>query len=209
MRLSTNRLDFTVNEQANKAAFLIRGKEAAASMDADFWRLILDDGFRTEIGVFSHAQTGRITQIPNGLRIEYDKLLSAYGDTYDVYFRVDVEVVDDLFRFTPYIENNEFGLRVNECFCPLADFTELCGPKAQDKLYWPEGLGTRIDDPWGFLKSLTKAYYQHNEQEIFHHIPYPRASMSWFGVESGDSFLYVARYDEKMRYCFLTLSISR
>jgi len=205
MRLTTKRLDFTVNEQANKAAFLIKGREDEASLDADFWRLILDDGFRTEIGVFSHAQTGRVSKTETGIRIEYDKLLSAYGDEYDIYFRVDVQVQDDLLYFSPYIENNEMGLRVNECFCPLADFKFLCGPKEQDRLYWPEGLGTRIDDPWRYMKSLTKAYYQHNEWEIFQHLPYPRASMSWFGVESGDNFLYVARYDEKMRYCFLTL----
>ena len=28
----------------------------------DFWRLVLDDGDRTEIPVFSHAQKGRVTR---------------------------------------------------------------------------------------------------------------------------------------------------
>lgn len=205
MRLSTKLLDFEINEQANKASFIIRGREEEASTNADFWRLILDDGFRTEIGVFSHAQTGRITQNELGLKVEYDKLLSAYGDEYDVRFSIQIEAKDDLFHFTPYIENNEYGLRVNECFCPLADFTNLYGEKSKDKLYMPEGLGTRIDDPWMFLKNMTKEYYRHNEEEVFYHLPYPRASMSWFGVESNGHFLYVARYDEKMRYCFLTM----
>lgn len=205
MLVRTNALSFEVNETATRAGFIVNGNVDTAEMQSDFWRLILDDGMKTEIPIFSHRQTGKAQLRDGVLVIEYENLVSEYGDTYAVDFTVTVEVENGLLKFTPYIENKTADVRVNECFCPLADFTQLCGEKEKDAIYMPHGLGKRVENPWSFLQGMTANYYAHNDTEIFWHLHYPRASMGWFGIESGNHFLYVARYDEKMRHCFLTV----
>jgi len=205
--LRTDFLDFGLNDDANQASFSVEGNNRT-SKNADFWRLILDDGFRTEIPVFSHMQKGKTTINKNVVEIVYPTLLSAYGDTYNISFCVTVETENGLLKFTPHIENNEEGVRVNECFCPLADFTKICGDeneKEKDVIYLPNGLGSRTENPWRVLQGLATNYYYHDENEVFWHLSYPRACMGWFGVQSGNRFLYIARYDEKLRYCFLTV----
>lgn len=204
MRITTELLSFEINGDGSRASFILSEKPEAAAQGSDFWRLILDDGLRTEIPVYAHKQHGRVYASGDALVAEYTSLVSEYGDTYPITFRVDIQAKDGLLHFTPSIENNAQGVRVNECFCPLADFNELCGDKAQDVIYMPDGLGTRAENPWAVLENMTGAYYAHDDKEVFWHLHYPRASMGWFGVESGSRFLYVARYDEKMRHCFLT-----
>lgn len=205
MNLQTKFLSFEINENGGNAGFIIRGKEDSAARGSDYFRLILDDGLRTEIPIMSHKQTGKAVMDGDKLVITYDKLVSEYGDTYDVKFTVTVEVEDGLFKFTPAVENNTKDVRINECFCPLADFNELYGEKKDDIIYFPNGLGTRVEDPWKFLKNMTSVWYQHDEYEVFWHYHYPRATMGWFGVESNGHFLYVARYDDKARHCFMTV----
>ena len=203
--LSTDNLSFEIGRGAEDAAFVVAGREKNASRNADFWRLILDDGQRTEIPVCSSMQKGRVMREGTALVIEYDRLVSEYGDLCPIGFRVRVEKEDGVLKFTSEIRNDSEDMRVNECFCPLADFRELCADKEFDALYWPEGLGTRYRNPWELLRSKTPFYYSHDERETFIQLHYPRASMGWYGVESGDKFLYVARYDPQFRHCFLTI----
>lgn len=47
--------------------------------------------------------------------------------------------------------------------------------------------------------------YLHNEYETSWRLHYPQCSMCWLGIESGDKFLYVARLNEQIRACFLTV----
>ena len=205
MRLTTKNLIFEIGANGGEAGFILSQKPEKAAKGADFWRLILDDGLRTEIPVRSSKQTGRVTETERGLSIAYDQLLSDYGDTYQVFFRVDIQAEGELLRFTPAVENRETAVRVNECFCPMAAFDELSGDKKEeDMLFAPDGPGTKIDNPWEFLRQTTGDYYHHDEYETYWNLKYPLASMSWFGVQSGSQFLYVARYDEKIRRCFLS-----
>lgn len=204
--LSTPNMTFEVNSDASFARFVVKGNEAASATDnGEFWRLILDDGMRTEIPVLSNAQKGRVKERGGTLVIEYDSLVSDYGDTYPIDFTVTVEVEDGLFKFTPSMTNRSSEARINECFCPMADFLSISGDKSEDVLYMPEGLGRRDPDPWKMMEAKAPAYYSHDENETFTNLVYPRASMSWFGIESGDRFLYIARYDPDMRQCFLSL----
>ena len=204
MILRTKNLSFEINENGSLASFILNDKPEAAAKGSDFWRLILDDGMRTEIPVISAMQSGVVSEIDGRIVIEYDGLVSEYGDKYDIYFRVTVESDGEVLKFTPYVENRQ-DARVNECFCPLADFTELYGEKKEDIIYMPNGLGTRVVDPWAFMESMTKNYYAHDDREVFWHQIYPRATMGWFGVESNGKFLYVGRHDELFRICFMTV----
>lgn len=195
-------LTFSVSPDGSQAQFLADG--VVPGEGSDFWRLILDDGMRTEIPVFSHEQIGTVTQGEDQLILDYPTLKTGYGDSVAVHFTVTVGLQDGLLSFTTRIENSA-DLRVNECFCPLADFTSLGGEKEKDKLYLPKGLGSCIKNPWRTLTGLTSQYYYHDQHETFLHLHYPRATMGWFGVQSAGRFLYVSRYDPDGRHCFLTL----
>ena len=96
-------------------------------------------------------------------------------------------------------------VRVNECFAPLVSFNGLVGEKAKDVLYMPRSLGQRSPNPWAKMESFTPLDYLHNEYETSWRLHYPQCSMCWLGIESGDKFLYVARLDEQIRACFLTV----
>lgn len=205
MRISAGDLHFEIEENGSAAGFIQDGQDAAAVRGGDFWRLILDDGQRTEIPVRSSKQSGKAALEGGVLTVHYDRLVSDYGDSYTIALTVEVTAEDGLLRFVPTIENGTQDVRVNECFCPLCDFETLGGDKKTDALYLPQGLGRRIENPWAHLESMTGAYYSHGTEEVFLHIPYPHASMGWFGIESGNRFLYVARYDPKMRHCFMTV----
>ena len=59
MNLQTKFLSFEIDENGGNAGFIIRGKEDSAARGSDYFRLILDDGLRTEIPILSHKQTGK------------------------------------------------------------------------------------------------------------------------------------------------------
>ena len=68
--LATPNMAFEINADASGARFVFPRNTAK---DKDFWRLILDDGTRTEIPVFSHAQKGRVAQEGSLLTVSYDR----------------------------------------------------------------------------------------------------------------------------------------
>ena len=193
--LSTPNMAFEINADATAARFAFPKNTAEGK---DFWRLILDDGDRTEIPVFSHAQKGRAVLAGDTLTVTYDRLVSAYGDTYDIGFTLTIRKSGDLLAFTPTIVNRS-RVRVNECFAPLVSFNGLVGEKAKDVLYMPRSLGQRSPNPWAKMESFTPLDYLHNEYETSWRLHYPQCSMCWLGIKSGDKFLYIARLDEQIR----------
>ena len=200
--LKAGEIAFNIASDASEAFFTAEG--ATHAEGSDFWRLILDDGLRTEIPVFSHEQRGNVRIENESIVIEYDRLVSKYGDSYDIGLRITVSVSDGLLSFTPEIDNRS-DVRVNECFCPLADFTSFGGEKKEDAIYFPRGLGSRVKNPWQILIDKITDYYSHDQNEVYWHLHYPHASMGWYGIQSGDHFLYVGRHDPENRHCFLTV----
>ena len=67
MQISTNNLRFEIDENGGNAGFIQSGHEAEAVRGSDFWRLILDDGLRTEIPVRSSKQQGKATVRSSGV----------------------------------------------------------------------------------------------------------------------------------------------
>ena len=204
--VSVPNLSFSLSSDGSAGVFAIEGKEEEALQGADFWRLILDDGLKTEIPVLSSQQKGNVTVAADGsIRVVYESLLSEWGENYDVRFVLDIAAENGLIKFTPTVENNTRGVRINEVQCPMAGFSFLCGPKAEDALYLPTGLGRRVENPWAWMEASTAKYYLHDEKENTFNLPYPRSTMSWYGIQSGDKFLYLVRPDRDMRYCFLSI----
>ena len=84
LTLATKNLTFAIESDATAARFVM---PANGKTDGDFWRLVLDDGERVEMPVFSRRQKGRaVREGENRLRIEYDEVKTEYGDTYPVRF---------------------------------------------------------------------------------------------------------------------------
>ena len=77
--VETPNMAFEIDGDASNARFVFPRNTAT---DKDFWRLILDDGERTEIPVFSHAQKGRVTRDGDALTVSYDRVVSDYGEFY-------------------------------------------------------------------------------------------------------------------------------
>lgn len=202
LALATKNLKFEIEADATAARFVL---PANGKTDGDFWRLILDDGERVEMPVMSRHQRGRVARRgEDALVIAYDEVKTEYGDTYPIRLTLEVVRRGELLAFTPTVENRARGVRVNECFAPLVTFDGVAGPKKDDVIFMPKGLGQRAGDPYAKMESLSQYYYNHDQHETFWHQPYPRASMCWFGVQSGDKFLYVSRQDPELRLCFLT-----
>ena len=201
LSLAVPNMAFEINADASAAKFVFPRNTAEGK---DFWRLILDDGARTEIPVFSRAQKGRASLAGDTLTIKYDRLVSAYGDAYDIGFTLTVEKAGDVLTFTPSIANRS-RVRVNECFAPLVSFNGLVGEKKKDVLYMPRSLGQRSPNPWAKMETFTPLDYLHNEHETSWRLHYPQCSMCWLGIESANKFLYVARLDEQIRACLLTV----
>ncbi|MBR1705715.1 MAG: hypothetical protein IJ721_02870 [Bacteroidales bacterium] len=203
--LDAGALTFRVEEDGGRGWFEAEGVDPGNALPGEFWRLILDDGQRREIPVSSYAQKGMVTAGKDHLVIRYDSLVSEQGGTYPIRFTVSVEKDGGLLKFSSSVDNRSAGVRVNEVFCPMADFTSLGSDKSQDVLYMPQGPGRRDVNPWAVMEGKTGAYYSHDERETFMNLIYPRASMGWYGLEAGNRFLYMARYDPQMRYCFLSV----
>lgn len=205
LRLETPNMAFEVSSDGSKAAFIVTDRPEEAVWDNDLWRLILDDGLNLEIPVRQTQQKGKVTLKRGIITMEYDGVVSEWGQCYPILFRLEVSVEDGLFKFTPCVENNADGVRVNECFAPFANFTSISGEKDRDALFLPNALGRRIENPWKYMESQNSSYYNHGEYETVISMPYPRSSMPWLGVQSGNKFLYVARYDKDARWCYLTV----
>ena len=198
-------LEFNVDADGAKGYFVPSGAAADKSLPGEFWRIILDNGQLREIPVYSYDQKGKVSAKDGKLVISYDSLLSEYGSVFAVALTVTVEVEDGLLKFTTHIVNNTPDTRVNEVFCPMADFSRIGPDKERDILYMPQGPGRRDFNPWKVMEDKAASYYSHDERETFMDMIYPRASMSWFGMESGNRFFYIARYDPQMRLCFLSV----
>ena len=134
MKITANNISFHVDDIGRNAYFQLLEKPNNTAQDADFWRLILDDGLRLEIPVLSHKQTGTVWKTEQGLICEYRELVSEYGDVYPITFKVEITTDGNLLSFTPSLENRTENVRVNECLCPLADFDSLYGEKKKDIL---------------------------------------------------------------------------
>ena len=71
--LKAGEIAFNIASDASEAFFTAEG--ATHAEGSDFWRLILDDGLRTEIPVFSHEQRGNVRIENESIVIEYDRLV--------------------------------------------------------------------------------------------------------------------------------------
>lgn len=173
----------------------------------DFWRLFLDDGEFKEIPVFSHNQTPVVTkENKDGFEIQYNKIVDRFGTEYNIKLTVFGEYDGEVLNLTSKIENNS-NATVNEIMLPYISCLEL-GCKYEDEIYYkPDGLGAKIKNPRAHIQWYAHTEYTSSDyHEVISPIDYPASlSMSWNGIQAGDTFIYFAAHDEEAKTATFTV----
>ncbi len=204
-----NLLKFSVNTEGNRVTWSCDGTPLKNREEADFWRLMADDGYYLDMQIKSSQQKGTVSVDGNVTTVKYDKLVSDKGREFDITLILTVTELDDRYVFDSKIINSDEKTRADELEYPYIELTDICGEHKADVLIRPNGMGEHIDDPWNALKSAHTEYMGADYLDIKSTLTYPRpASMSWMGIQSGDKFLYIGRHDERTRVCSLLNSLA-
>ena len=171
-----NTLAMKVSESGGRVAWSAAGTPLAATENADFWRLFMDDGYEREIPVHSAAQAGKVSPTAAGMDIAYDGLVDEAGRRYDVSLVVHVVRKDEELELWAEVENRG-AARVNEIQLPFVDLSSACGAdRSADTLYRASGMGERLRDPWKALEKGHTEYMAADYREIWSPLLYPRPS---------------------------------
>lgn len=195
--LQAGKLRFAISEDASSIVWEAEGLPMKESRSADFWRLFLDNGEMREITIRSSRQRGRVEQTSEGLFITYDELVSDFGDRYKVVLSIQIRPTAgtyDCLEWQAEVKN-QAQARVNELQLPLLDVSVLCDEQRERDVYYKmNGLGERIEDPWKQIMQQHTGYVSADYNQVWDSVTYPaKASMCWFGVESGGHFLYLGK----------------
>ncbi len=204
-----NKLQFKLNDKANRIIWSAKELPLKNQEKADFWRIYMDDDYCREILIPSSIQTGRIMEIPTGSDIVYESLMDETGRCFDVKLIIHLRQREEELEMWAEIENQDCA-RVNELQLPFIDLSVICQvEREKDVLYRSYGLGERMENPWKKLEQGHTEYMAADYREIWEPLLYPRPSnMAWFGVESGGHFLYVGRHDLEFRTCVFNAGIN-
>ena len=215
--LQAGKLRFVISEDAQEIDWKAEGLPMKQSRSADFWRLFLDNGEMREITIRSSRQRGRVEQTSEGLFITYDELVSDFGDRYKVVLSIRIRPTAgtyDCLEWQAEVSNRTEAsqraeVRVNELQLPFLDFSVLCdGQRERDVYYKMNGLGERIENPWKQIMQQHTGYVSADYNQVWDSVTYPaKASMCWFGVESGGHFLYLGKQDSQVPVNVLSAGI--
>lgn len=204
-----NKLNFNLNDQANRITWFANELPLSNQEQADFWRIHMDDDYQREILIPSSIQTGKVKELSDGSDITYDSLVDETGRHYDVKLTIHIRQRVEEIEMWAEIENQD-NARVNELQLPFIDLSSICDKERKnDVLYRSRGLGERLENPWEKLDKYHTEYMAADYREIWSPLLYPRPSnMAWFGVESAGHFLYVGRHDLELRTCVFNAGIN-
>ncbi len=210
--IKAGKLQLQINEDANRIRWSAEGLPLRNEELADLWRVHLDDGYYRSMTVRSSRQKGCVSAAENGWVIRYSQLTGDDGRVFDIAFTVHITVATHTY---PSLEmwaevDNHSAARLNELQLPFIDLSVIgCEQRAQDILYKMNGLGEKILNPWEALKKSHTEYMAADYDEIWDTVQYPcAAGMCWFGVESGEHFLYVGRHDNQFRTATLATGLA-
>ena len=211
--IKSGEMVFSVSEDASKTELSCPGTALRQSENADFWRIYTDDGYEREMTVRSSSQTGRVSLAGDSLEINYEKLVADNGRVFEIAFKVTVKKsvsTYEGFLFSSEVDNRS-GARVNEVQLPFFDLAHGCGEnRADDVLYQINGLGWKTPDPWERIKKACHTEYIASDNHVvWNAMRYPGdAAMGWFGLQSGERFLYIGRQDPELKICAMAAGVS-
>jgi hypothetical protein len=204
------KLVFEVNSDASNITWYANGLPTCSPKNCDFWRVHLDDGMQKDLTVHSRDQKGTVCGETDNIVITYKSLIAEDDTEYKVVLKIYMKTVGEVLECYAEVENCD-EIRVNEVQCPFVELSYIADrERANDILYYPEGVGRRMVDPWNYVRNNSHTEYMASEYEnIWQTWTYPfPLSMSWLGIQSGDNLLYMARYDEEFRTCSFAVGTS-
>ena len=205
-KMRKNQLVFSVNDVGNNCCMSASGTPLANAPGADFFRVMIDDGYLREITVPSHLQKGAVTKEGNLTTIVYPQLVDETGRVFHVELTVYIEYTEEEIRFSSQVSNHD-AVRVNEVQLPFLDFSTVCDKNREnDTLFRSRGMGEKIPNPWAALEKGHTEYMAADYREIWSPLMYPiPSSMAWMGLQSADKFLYVGRQDQATHTCVMNV----
>ena len=213
--LTSGSLTLLLSAEGDHVAWLCPGTPLQESPRADFWRCYADDGYEREMTVRSSRQSGKTVLDGDTLTVTYDRLIADNGRVFDVCLTVTVTACVSVrpgFLFRGRIDNRSGGqLRINELQLPLIDLRHGCGERTEDDvLYQMNGLGWKTPDPWNRIRSVCHTEYIASDNHVvWNAMRYPGdAAMSWFGLQTGDRFLYLGRHSPVLHICAMAAGVS-
>ena len=172
------------------------------SQPRHFWKIIYRTTSDQEFPIFADNQSPRIELADGKLTVSYQGLVDgAARRNISLSFRF--ELAGDELIATASLTNEE-DLEIVELWFPhLAGIQALGGDPAQDSLYWPGGIGSRIADPLhadfvGISGSRIYEMMDNVHRDLFLAYPGP-AAMQWFELANRDEGLYLASYDRSLQ----------
>lgn len=211
--LTSGKLTFSIDEKAQNIRWSAAGLPLCQSENADFWRAYGDDGYEREMTVCSSFQTGTVTLKDDALCIVYDKLIANNGRVFDMTLTVTVRACISTyagFLFGATV-SNRCDVRLNELQLPIADLDTACDVnREKDVFYHINGLGSTIENPWEMVRKISHTEYMSSDNHVvWNAMRYPGdAAMGWFGLQSGNHFLYMGRHDPELKICVLSVGVS-
>lgn len=170
----------------------------------DLWKLIYQEGERTEIPVLSTGQAfnAQVDDDQDGvscLRLTYDGLLGD-GRRLNVKLVMVFKMLDDKLVVTSELVNDDpspmMELQVTAASC----MRSLAGQPEKDAIAWPVDLGRRIPNPAYSDLSVYAGFRKYERHDQYHtdlNGLYPgRLSMQWYDWYNQDEGLYVGSHDE-------------
>lgn len=204
--MGKNKLSISWNDKGNRYYMSAAGTPVANHEEADYFRVMIDDGYLREITVPSHLQEGVVTKEGNKTIIFYPQLVDETGRIFHVELTVYIENTEGEIRFSSKVSNKD-KVRVNEVQLPFLDFSKVCDDNREnDVLFRCRGMGEKIKNPWEALEKDHTEYMAADYREIWSPLMYPRpSSMAWMGLQSGGNFLYMGRHDQAFHTCVMNV----
>ncbi|MBO5273285.1 MAG: hypothetical protein J6I45_01585 [Clostridia bacterium] len=195
----------------NKAIILPSIPQSADSQNnfilhesSDFWRLHLDTGEHRELAVHSSEQGEPVcTERENETVLVYHSLTAEDGSVHEIELELHILAEGQMKKYFSVIRNSSDHTRVNEVQFPFFDFDRLNSAPEDEVLYIPCSLGERVPNPRLKVRSAHHTEYTASDDRgIWMVHDYGGSlTMSFMGVQSGDTFLYLTRQDPEFSVC--------
>ncbi len=213
LSLTSGKLTFSIDNNAKKIKWSANELPLCQSEHADFWRAYGDDGYEREMTIRSSNQNGTVRLEADTLVITYDRLVADNGREFDTSLTITIQACVHThagFLFGATV-SNRCDVRLNELQLPFVDLDTACDTnRANDVFYHANGLGAIIHDPWETVRRTSHTEYMSSDNHVvWNPMRYPGdTAMAWFGLQSGDHFLYMGRHDPELKICVLSVGVS-
>ncbi len=168
-------------------------------MPGELWKLIYQEGERTEIPVYASDQDAVFTEEPGRLTVTYSGIRGD-GRTLDADLRVVLEMDDRGLTARTEIENRDGQAQIMEIsLTAVSGVRSLGGDAERDAIAWPLQMGIRVPCPAFSDLSVYSGFRKYERHDQFHtdlDNPYPGGtSMQWYDWYNGNEGLYVGSHD--------------